>query len=146
MGNYFSCHCFYCCTRLYRGMIYLLEILLLAINIAMAACHAKLIKAEKKINHAAWGAAYLVVATLLGWSIHSWWLVVLSLFIRKVFFDLFLNIFRGLPLFYVSTETTSIIDKLFYKVFKKQSEIYMGIFLLVILILNVLIFNNILCS
>jgi hypothetical protein len=125
-------------------MIYLFEILLFAANLTMAAYHAKLIKAEKKIYHGLWGAAYLAVAGWLSLWLHSWALFVLSIFIRKVFFDLSLNVFRGLPLFYVSTETSSLIDKLHYKLFGKKSEIYMGIYLLVIVILNVLIFNSIL--
>jgi hypothetical protein len=126
-------------------MIYIFEIVIAIGNVVMAWYHSRLIKAEKKINHALWGGMYLMVATLLSWSIHDWWLVVLSLFIRKVLFDLSLNIFRGLPLFYVSTETTSIIDKLHYKIFGKRSEIYQGIYMLVIVILNVLLFNKILC-
>lgn len=117
-------------------MIYFYEISLAAINIFMAWYHSRLIKDEKKINHGLWGGAYLMAATLMGWSIHSWWLVFLSLLIRKVFFDLFLNIFRGLPLFYVSTETTSIIDKIHYKIFKKRSELYMGIYLAIIVFIN----------
>jgi len=124
-------------------MIYLFQLILVAVNIAMAAYHAKLIKAEKKINHPLWGALYLIFATLLSWAIHDWTLFILSLFIRKVFFDLSLNLFRELPLFYVSTETTSIIDKLHYKLFGKKSEIYMGIYMLVIIVLNVLLFNKI---
>jgi hypothetical protein len=125
-------------------MIYLFEAVLLGGNIWMAWYHSRLIKAEKKIYHGLWGAAYLAVAVWLSLWLHSWVLFALSLFIRKVFFDLSLNMFRGLPLFYVSTETTSLIDKLHYKLFGKKSEIYMGIYFLVIIILNVLIFNKIL--
>ena len=125
-------------------MIYVFELILLLCNIAMAAYHAKLIKAEKKINHALWGAGYLAVAVWLSLWIHSWTLFVLSLLIRKVVFDLSLNIFRGLPLFYVSAETSSLIDKIHYKIFGKKSEIYMGIYLLIICIINVLLFNKIL--
>jgi len=124
-------------------LIYLFEILLAGINVWMAWYHSRLIKAGKKINHGLWGGAYLMAATLLSWLIHDWWLVVLSLFIRKVVFDLSLNLFRELPLFYVSTETTSIIDKIHYKLFGKKSEIYMGIYMLVIIVLNVLLFNKI---
>lgn len=120
-------------------MIYIAEIILLAVNISMAAYHASLIKDEKKINHALWGGIYLVTAGLFSFFNHSWTLLVLSLFIRKVFFDLSLNLFLGRQLFYVSTETTSVIDKIHYKLFGKNSEIYMGIYLAVIVFLNFLL-------
>lgn len=125
-------------------MMWLSEILLVAINIGMAAYHARLIKDEKKINHSLWGGAYLVVAGVLSLIIHSWVLFVLSLFIRKVVFDLSLNIFRRLPLFYVSLKPASLIDRFHNWAFGKRSEIYMGIYLLCIVVLNVLIANNIL--
>jgi len=138
-------------------MIYLFQILLAGINVAMAWYHSRLIKAGKKINHGLWGGAYLMAATLLSWSIHDWWLVVLSLFIRKVVFDLSLNYFRfgWKDLFYVTLEVKNVrglwdairkgktIDWLHYKVFGFRSEIYMGIYMLVIIVLNVLLFNKI---
>ena len=117
-------------------MIYFFEIFLAIVNIAMAAYHAKLFKQDKTVNHGLWGGAYLVVAAWLSLWIHSWWLFILSLFIRKVVFDLSLNLFRGLPLFYVSTETTSLIDKFHYKLFGKNSELYMAIYSLCIAIIN----------
>lgn len=125
-------------------MTWLSEILLVAINIGMAYYHSILIKDEKKINHGLWGGAYLVVAGVLSLIIHSWVLFVLSLFIRKVVFDLSLNLFLNRQLFFVSTETTSVIDQLHNKLFGKKSEIYMGIYLICIVVLNVLIANNIL--
>lgn len=120
-------------------MIYIAEILLLLGNIAMAAYHADLIKDEKKINHAFWGGLYLAVAVLFSWLNHSWILFVCSLLIRKVVFDLSLNLFLGRQLFYVSTETTSVIDRLHYKLFGKKSELYMSIYFLITIILNVFI-------
>lgn len=125
-------------------MIYLLQICLVASNLAMAAYHALLIKQEKKINHALWGGGYLVMVGVASFVLHSWALFVLSLFIRKVVFDLSLNLFLNRQLFFVSTETTSVIDLWHNKLFGKKSEIYMGIYLLVIVVLNVLIANNIL--
>lgn len=125
-------------------MIYLFQLFLVAGNIWMAYFHSTLIKAEKKIQHGLWGAAYLAVAVWLSLWLHSWVLFALSLFIRKVFFDLPLSLFRGLPLFYVSTVTTSIIDKMHYRIFGKRSEIYMGIYLLLIVTGNVLIAKGVL--
>jgi len=123
----------------------------------MAWYHAKLFKAGKTVQHGAWAALYLIVATLLSWSTHNWWVFVLSLFIRKVFFDLSLNVFRfgwG-KLFYVTPEVKNVtglwdairkgktIDWIHYKIFGFRSEIYMGIYMLVIIVLNVLLFNKI---
>ena len=124
-------------------MIYYFQIGLLAVNIAMAAYHAKLIKQERKVQHGLWGGGYFLFAGILCLLAHSWWLGFLALLIRKVVFDLSLNLFRGLPLFYVSSKTTSVFDKFFYKVFGKKSEIYIGVFMLVIVVLNILIFNKI---
>ena len=119
-------------------MIYILQIVLAGINISMAAYHAKLIKSEKKINHGLWAAGYLAVAVWLSLWVHSWWLMILSLFIRKVVFDLSLNLFLKRQLFFVSTETTSLIDKWHYKLFGKRSEIYMSIYCIVIIVINIL--------
>lgn len=117
-------------------MIYVAEIFLLLCNLAMAAYHAKLIKNGKPIKHGLWGGGYLAVAVAVSIWQQSWILFVCSLLIRKVFFDLALNFFRGLPLFYVSSSTTSILDKLHNKVFGKRSEIYMAIYFIAIIILN----------
>lgn len=124
-------------------MIYLFQIFLIGANIAMAAYHVYLMKKEKKIQHGWWGLGYFILAVVLAIIIKSWWLLILSLFIRKVFFDLSFNAFLKRQLFYVSTETTSIIDNIHYHLFGKKSEIYMGIYLLCIVIINVLVFNKI---
>lgn len=112
-------------------MIALAEIFLMVINLVMAAIHASMIMNEKKIKHAAWGALYLGIAGSLSMIFNSWELMVSSIFVRKVFFDLSLNIFRDKPLFYVSKTTTSIIDRFHNKLFKDRSEIYMTIYFMV---------------
>lgn len=105
----------------------------------MAAYHANLIKDGERINHAFWGGLYLGVAVLFSWLNHSWLLFVCSLLIRKVFFDLSLNLFRGLPLFYVSSDPESVIDRLHLKYFGKRSEIYMAAYLAILVIINLFI-------
>lgn len=117
-------------------MIIIAEIIFLIANIAMADYHAKLLKEDKKILHGLWGAGYLAFAGLLSFLNHSWLLFLCSLLIRKVVFDLSLNLFRGLPLFYVSKEPKSIIDKLHWKYFKFHSEYYMTAYLFITIILN----------
>jgi hypothetical protein len=125
-------------------MTYISEILLVIVNIAMAYYHSTIFKKGKKVKHGWWGAAYLGLAGLLSFLSNSWVLFILCFPIRKVVFDLSLNAFIGRQLFFVSTETDSILDKLHYKLFGKKSEIYMAIYALLILVGNVLIFNHIL--
>ena len=116
-------------------MIYLFEILLVIINVFMAWYHATLIEAHRPILHGVWGGAYLFILGML--SIKFGWLFTFcGLLNRKVFFDLSLNLFRGLPIFYVSSSTTSILDKLHNKIFGTDSRIYMTIYLVILIALQ----------
>lgn len=117
-------------------MIYIIEILIIAINVTMAWHHSNLIADEKKIYHGWWGLAYFVFVCFAAWLGKSWVLLALSFPLRKVVFDLSLNLFRGLPLFYVSTKTTSLIDQLHNYIFGKKSEYYMFFYVVIIVILN----------
>lgn len=117
-------------------MIYILEILLIVFNITMAWHHSQLIADGKRIYHGWWGLAYVAFAVLVAFVGKSWMLMILSLPLRKVVFDLSLNLFRGLPLFYVSTKTTSLIDKAHNYIFGKNSEVYMAFYLIIIIVLN----------
>ena len=117
-------------------MTFVAEILLLFVNIIMAYEHAYMIERGQKIQHGWWGLGYVAFAISLALICQSWLLLVASLFIRKVFFDISLNYFRELPMFYVSTTTTSLIDKLHYKLFGKHSEVYTTIYFLVLLFIQ----------
>lgn len=96
-------------------MIYVSEIFLAGISVLMAWWHARLIKANRPIVHWAWAGLFcLIVASdtyLIYDELGTWWLVFVfflaNLLLRTVVFNLFLNHFRGLSLFYFSTETTS---------------------------------------
>jgi len=120
-------------------MMYVLEILLIAFNVTMAWHHAQLIADGKRIYHGWWGLAYVAFAILVSFIGKSWVLMILSLPLRKVVFDLSLNLFRGLPLFYVSTKTTSLIDKAHNYLFGKNSEAYMTFYFIIIIALNFLL-------
>lgn len=119
--------------------MYVLEILLIAFNLVMAWHHSQLIADGKKIYHGLWGSYYIAFAVLVAFVGKSWLLLILSLPIRKVVFDLSLNLFRGLPLFYVSTKTTSLIDKAHNYLFGKNSEVYMAFYFIIIIALNFLL-------
>lgn len=114
-------------------------LILALFNIIMAGHHANLIKAGKRIQHGWWGLGIFVISAVFAWAAGSWLLLVDALFIRKIFFDLSLNIFRGKPMFYVSTSTTSIIDKWHNKIFGKRSEIYMAIYAAAIIVITILL-------
>jgi hypothetical protein len=103
----------------------------------MAAYHAKLIKAGKPIKHGYWGGSYLLFVATCYFIGYSWQLVICQILARKVFFDVALNLFRGLPMFYVSTTTTSVIDKLHNRLFGKRSEIYILIYLMALVMLSI---------
>ena len=120
-------------------MMYILEILLIAFNLVMAWHHSQLIADGKKIYHGLWGSYYIAFAVLVAFVGKSWVLMILSLPLRKVVFDLSLNLFRGLPLFYVSTKTTSLIDKAHNYIFGKNSEVYMAFYFIIIIALNFLL-------
>lgn len=117
----------------------------------MAWYHAKIFARNGKVQHGWWGALYLGVAAAMSIPLYSITLFITSLFIRKVFFDLSLNLFRGLSLFYVSPELARInslkqaikkgktIDWLHYKAFGENSEVYMFIYLSAIAVLTMLL-------
>lgn len=118
-------------------MIYASEILLLGINLLMALRHAHIIEVEHKTpKHGWWGLLYVSITAILCLLFHSWVLALCAALLRKVSFDLALNLFRGKPLFYVSGSTTSIIDKFHNKIFGKRSELYMAIYAVALIFLN----------
>ena len=127
----------------FRGMIFLAEIALIAVNILMAWWHAKLIERGKPIRHGYWGFVYLIFSGGLSIGLGSWVLMVASLFIRKVFFDLSLNLFREKPFFYVSANPKSIIDRVHNYLFGDNSEIYMSVYFLTIVIINIYLCSQI---
>lgn len=117
-------------------MIYIGEILLLLANVIMAWHHSELIKDDKPIKHGLWGLGYLSLVIVMS-IFSSWWLLLAGLLIRKVFFDLSLNLFRGKPLFYVSASSTSIIDRIHYRIFGKRSEIYQSLYFVLLVLINI---------
>lgn len=117
-------------------------ILLFVGNILMAYYHSRVIKNHKKVKHWLWGGLYFVVSVALALHFKSWVFLGCSLIQRIPIFNSALNLFRGKPLFYVSTapegkslwycldHDISIIDWIHYKVFGKHAELYSIIYLL----------------
>lgn len=117
-------------------MTYIGEIFLLITNLLMAYYHAKLIDKGTAPKHGWWGLLYIGLTALFCYLTKSWELAIASLLLRKVAFDLSLNLFRGKPLFYVSNSTTSLIDKFHNKLFGKKSEVYMAIYFVGLVVIN----------
>ena len=102
-------------------MIYLVEIGLLAITVIEAWWHSVLIKENRRIEHGLWAAAYAGLIIPEYWFIHPVFTFILFALAcglgHLVVFNICLNRFRGLPWNYISPTTTSIIDKLEYRMF-----------------------------
>ena len=54
----------------------------------------------------------------------GWWFFLSTMLLRKFLFDTALNLYNGRAIFFVSKETTSIIDRVHYWAFGIHSEIY----------------------
>lgn len=96
-------------------MIY--PLLYIPFCIAFAYLNAILIKKGKRIYHALNGLLHLTVAFLIGYFTH-WQYGLATLCITRLFFDIPLNLFRGLPIDYVSPKPKSIVDRAEKWVFK----------------------------
>jgi hypothetical protein len=91
----------------------------IVLNIAMAWYHARLIKEDKRIRHGLWAAGYLAAVGIFS-LLFSWWYFPALVFLRGCVFSPALNLFRGLPIDYISASTTSIIDRLEYRAFGRS--------------------------
>lgn len=87
--------------------------------IAFAYLNSVWIKKGKRIKHFWNGMLHLAVATTFGF-IWSWWGFVAVLCNSRLSFDIALNLFRGLPLDYVTPTPKSIVDQIEQFFFKKN--------------------------
>jgi hypothetical protein len=114
------------------------NIILLAANIWMASYHAKLIAQHRPIKHGWWTAAYLGLVGLLC-MLFTWWWLPVGIFLRAVVFNPALNLFRGLAITYISKSTTSIIDKLEYRLFGKNWNLRMVWYFSLLVVFEILL-------
>lgn len=96
--------------------------------------NARWIAKGKKILHGINGSIHLFAAIIIGYST-KWQYGLAVLFITRLFFDVALNLFRGLPVDYVSPNPKSIVDKIEKQIFKKDGITPKLIYLLIIVIL-----------
>jgi hypothetical protein len=108
-------------------------ILYTIINLVLAKIDAWKIKHNKRIRHAINAIIYFV---LIAPTLYiSWTFPIALMALRRIVFDTALNLFRGLPYDYISSSTTSIIDRISYD-FQKQYGYfaYYTIFLIIIIL------------
>jgi hypothetical protein len=89
-----------------------LFILFILINIGLASIDAYKIEHNKRIKHAFNAFIYLILIAPIFNVTRDWKLTLGLLLIRIPVFNTSLNYFRGKELDYISTSTTSIIDKI----------------------------------
>jgi hypothetical protein len=114
----------------------MIQSIFIAVNIFMAFIEAKLIEANVKIKHGWWAAGYAAIIIIIVFLTKDWWWVGEGILIRAIIFDAFLNVFRGLPVSYTSSTTTSVIDDLERGVFnnnwKAQKIAYVALYAVVL--------------
>lgn len=108
--------------------------LIVAYNIGTAWLQARIIKANKPINHTLWAVLYVLFCWAVMWWAHNEFMAPFCLLIRKPLFDVALNLFRGLPFFYVSLNPKSIIDDIHFSLYGVRSELYLPVYFVAALI------------
>jgi len=104
--------------------IYISQAFLIAFNIWMARYHSRLMKRDIRPKHGWWGGLHVAICIAITLLFGDLWLLIACFLLRKFLFDISLNLYNGRGIFFVSTETTSIIDRIHYKLFGVNSEIY----------------------
>ncbi len=117
-------------------MIY--PLLYIPFCVVFAYINAVLIKKGKKIYHALNGLLHLTVAFLIGYFTH-WQYGLATLFITRLVFDTALNLWRGLPIDYVSSNPKSIVDQIEKKIFGNDGFLPKVIYMVCIVILFVIV-------
>lgn len=117
-------------------MFFLSEIILFVLNVVIAEWHCHLKDANIKYSKDLYVIGYIGITFCLCAIEKSLLLLPASLLIHKLVYDTAYNLFRGLPLFFVSTSPTSFIDRIHFYFLGKNSEIYLIIYFLLILTIN----------
>ncbi len=105
--------------------------------IAFAWLNSFLIKKGKRIYHALNGVLH-IAAAVAGWHFWGWQIGVAILFVARLFFDVALNLFRGLAIDYIPVNPKSTIDKIEKKVFNNDGIMPKLIYLAIIVLIQFL--------
>jgi hypothetical protein len=118
---------------------FILAIIYTCLNIFLARIDAYKIKSGVHIKHGINAAVYILLCGIALYFTRDIYFFAALMFLRKVVFDTSLNLFRGLHYSYASSTTTSIIDRLTYKINKFLGYwIFYGIIALITIILIIL--------
>lgn len=113
----------------------IIVILFTGVNVAHAHYDSERIKAQKRIYHGLNGLFYILLLAPVYIYLKDWMFIIGLLSLRRVVFDTALNLFRGLRFDYISSTTTSIIDRLSYKFQAKFGYFpYYGMFFILIIL------------
>jgi hypothetical protein len=107
--------------------------LYILVNVVLAKIDAYKISKGIHIKH---GINALIYCVLIAPTfLISWHYPIAMLALRRIVFDTALNLFRGLPFDYISSTTTSIIDRISYDFQKEYGYFaYYTIFLIIIIL------------
>jgi len=106
--------------------------LFVGMNIILAYNDAERIKLHLRIYHGLNGLLYILLLLPVYLYLKDWFFIIGLLSLRRVVFDTSLNIMRGLRFDYISSSTTSLIDRLSYKFQAKYGYVpYYGIFIFI---------------
>lgn len=97
------------------------------------------IQEGKRIKHGWNGLLHIAVASA-GWIIWGWPVAVIILCNTRVIFDISLNLFRELPIDYVSPKPVSIVDRVEKWVFKGNGLLPKLVYLFVSAVCHVIYF------
>jgi hypothetical protein len=105
------------------------------VNIALAYTDYRLISEGERVFHGINGAVYLILISPAYFLTNSLFVVAGLLVLRRLVFDVSLNLFRGLPYDYISRTTTSIIDRLLYDIQEVLGPVYYAILIVTVILL-----------
>lgn len=108
--------------------------------IAFAYLNYQWIKKGKRIKHFWNGMLHLAVAIAFGF-IWSWWGFLAVLCNANLSFNISLNLFRGLPLDYVTPTPKAVIDILEQKIFKRNGILPKIIYLIGSIVANIIYYS-----
>lgn len=93
------------------------------------------IKEGKRIYHGLNGLFHILIVIPIYLHLKDWFFIIGIFSLRRIVFDTTLNLFRGLRFDYISSTTTSIIDRLSYRFQSKAGYVYYyGIFFILIIL------------
>lgn len=103
--------------------------------IVLAFFNGRFIAKGRVIHHVVNGVLHLL-CFVGGFFVMGWQVAALP-FIGRVVFDTSLNLFRGLPISYVTIQPASVIDQIEQSVFKKNWWLPKLIYLMIAIVINV---------